>query len=49
MKWIGLNQMPKFDVEHEKKRDITVLRVLENMKVNPLRMLNELFLRIFDL
>ena len=41
--------MPKFDVEYTNKRDIITLSVLENLKDAPLRMLNELFLRMFDL
>ena len=49
MKWIGRNQASKFDVECANKRDITALSVLENLKDTPLRMLNELFLRMFDL
>ena len=39
----------KFVVEYANKRDMTTLIVLENLKDTPLRMLNELFLRMFDL
>ena len=49
MKWIGRNQASKYDVEYANKRDITALSVLQNLKDNPLTMLNELFLRMFDL
>ena len=49
MKWIRRNQASKFDVEYAKKRDITTLSVLENLKDTPLRMFNLLFLRMFDL
>ena len=49
MKWIGRNQASKFYVEYANKRDMTALSVLENLKDTPLRMLNELFLRMFDL
>ena len=49
MKWVGRNQVSKFDVEYANKKDITALSVLENLKDTPLRMLNELFLRMFDL
>ena len=41
--------MSKFDVEYANKKDITALSVLENLKDTSLRMLNELFLRMFDL
>ena len=49
MKWIGMNQASKFGVEYANKRDIIALSVLENLKDTLLRMLNELFLRMFDL
>ena len=49
MKWIERNQASKFDVEYANKRDIIALGVLQNLKDNPLRMLNELFLRMFGL
>ena len=49
MKWIIRNQESKFDIPYANKRDINTLSVLENLNDNPLRMSNELFLRMFDL
>ena len=34
MKWIGRNQLSKFDVEYANKRDITALSVLQNLMWN---------------
>ena len=49
MKWIERNQTSKFDVKYTKEREITALSVQENLKDTPLKMLNELFLKMFDL